>query len=219
MMKDTFYIAYGSNLNVEQMRYRCPDAEAVGTGVIRDYRLTFKALGLSAFATIEPYGGEYVPVAVWRISRRDEAALDRYEGYPTHYMKKSIKVVMDGDTSEAVEGLVYIMNPRAVPKIPSRGYFEAVLSGYRSFRLEEKKLFDAWHGVGHGGIHAHNALQFYRQSMGLTQAQLSDAAGVSLKTLQKYESGERSIQRARTDTVLRLAQALDVSPYLLSRQE
>ena len=31
-----YYIAYGSNLNVEQMRYRCPDAKIVGTSVIPD---------------------------------------------------------------------------------------------------------------------------------------------------------------------------------------
>ena len=217
MTKKTLYIAYGSNLNVEQMRHRCPDAEAVGTGLIQNYRLTFKAVGLHAFATIEPYGGETVPVAVWSVGRRDEAALDRYEGYPTHYGKSRINVLMDGDEPESAEGLVYIMNPRAVPKVPSRGYFEAVLSGYRSFGLDEKKLYDAWHGVGYLGSSDDNILQFYRRSKGLTQAQLADAAGVSLKTLQKYETGERSIRRARTDTVLRLAHVLDVSPYLLSQ--
>lgn len=71
MAKSTLYIAYGSNLNAGQMAHRCPDAEAVGTGVIRDYRLAFKALGANAFATIEACEGESVPVAVWRISHRD----------------------------------------------------------------------------------------------------------------------------------------------------
>lgn len=216
MNKRTLYVAYGSNLNIEQMTYRCPDAEAVSTGVIQDYRLTFKALGTCAFATIEPCEGESVPVAVWSVSRRDEAALDRYEGYPTHYGKSRINVLMDGD-GEIVNGLVYVMNPRAVPLLPSRGYFEAVLSGYRSFGLDEQKLFDAWNRIEDGGTPASSRLKHYRQQKGLTQAQLADAAEVSLKTLQKYESGERSIQRARTDTVLKLAGVLDISPYLLSR--
>lgn len=215
MGKNTLYIAYGSNLNLAQMRYRCPDAEAVGTGVIPNYRLTFKALGSSAFATIEPCEGEAVPVAVWQISRRDEMSLDRYEGYPTHYTRERMDVLMDDD-GERVEGLVYIMNLRAVPRLPSQGYFEAVLSGYRSFGLDEQKLFDAWHMVENGGISVDNVLKHYRRRKGLTQAQLANTAGVSLKTLQKYESGERSIQRARTDTVLRLAGVLEISPYLLS---
>lgn len=214
MTKKTLYIAYGSNLNVRQMAHRCPDAEAVGTGVIPNFRLTFKALGASAFATIEACEGESVPVAVWQISRRDEAVLDRYEGYPTHYTREQMDVLMDD--GECIKGLVYVMNPRAVPHLPSQGYFDAVLSGYRSFGLDVHKLYAAWHSVESGDIPYGNALKHYRRAKGLTQAQLAEAAEVSLKTLQKYERGERSIQRARTDTVLRLAGVLEVSPYLLS---
>ena len=214
MTKKTLYIAYGSNLNVRQMAYRCPDAEAVGTGIIKDYRLTFKALGASAFATIEACEGESVPVAVWQISRRDEAALDRYEGHPTHYTREYMDVLMDD--GECLNALVYVMNPRAVPRLPSQGYFAAVLSGYRSFGLDVHKLYDAWHSVESGDASVSRRIKYYRQQKGMTQAQLAEAAEVSLKTLQKYESGERSIQRARTDTVLRLAGVLEVSPYLLS---
>lgn len=213
MTKKTLYIAYGSNLNVGQMAHRCPDAEVVGIGVIPNFRLTFKALGVSAFATIEPYSGESVPVAVWQISGRDEAALDRYEGYPTHYTREYMDILMDD--GESINALVYVMNARAVPRLPSQGYFEAVLSGYRSFGLDEQKLYDAWHSVESGDISYGNALKHYRKMKGLTQVQLADAAGVSVKTLQKYESGERSIKRARSDTVLRIAGVLDVSPYLL----
>lgn len=218
-MKSTHYIAYGSNLNIEQMKFRCPDAEPVGTGVIPNYRLTFKALSTNAFATIEPCEGESVPVAVWSISRRDELVLDRYEGVPTHYTREVIDVLMDGDEETLVEGLVYIMNPRAVPLLPSQGYFDAVLSGYRSFGLDTQKLYDAWHMVdaGEGYAPVGSRLKHYRHRKGLTQAQLADAADVSLKTLQKYETGERSIQRARNSTVLRLAEVLEISPYLLSR--
>lgn len=214
MNKKTLYIAYGSNLNIRQMSFRCPDAEVVGTGIIPDYRIAFKALGANAFATIEPCAGEFVPVAVWAVSRRDEAALDRYEGVPKHYTREVIKVIMDGKT---VSGLVYIMNQSAVPLLPSQGYFDCVLSGYRSFGLDEQKLFDAWRRVEAGNAPAGNALKHYRHTKGLTQAQLADAAEISIKTLQKYESGERDIRRARNDTVLRLARVLDISPYLLSR--
>ena len=124
---------------------------------------------------------------------------------------------MDGDESEIVDGIVYIMNPRAVPLLPSEGYFEAVLSGYRSFGLDEKKVFDAWHRIEDSDTPVSSRLKYYRQQKGLTHAQLADAAEVSLKTLQKYETGERSIQQARSSTVLRLAGVLDISPYLLSR--
>ena len=34
-----YYLAYGSNLNVQQMRFRCPTARVIGTAVIEDYEL------------------------------------------------------------------------------------------------------------------------------------------------------------------------------------
>ena len=35
------YIAYGSNLNLNQMKYRCPTAKLVGKGTIENYELQF----------------------------------------------------------------------------------------------------------------------------------------------------------------------------------
>lgn len=51
-------------------------------------------------------------------------------------------------------------------------------------------------------------LQEARQAAGLSQRQLSAKAGVSLRTLQHYESGERDIRKAAVGTVLALAEAL-----------
>ena len=41
-MQKRYYIAYGSNLNISQMRMRCPHARVIGTSVIPDYELLFK---------------------------------------------------------------------------------------------------------------------------------------------------------------------------------
>ena len=51
--------AYGSNLSVSQMAYRCPEAKIVGTGKINDYKLVFRY-----HADIEKSVGSYVPVLV-----------------------------------------------------------------------------------------------------------------------------------------------------------
>ena len=37
-----YYMAYGSNLNKQQMALRCRDAKPVCTGVLHDYRLKFR---------------------------------------------------------------------------------------------------------------------------------------------------------------------------------
>lgn len=78
--KERLYIAYGSNLNLEQMKHRCPTAEVVGTTVLHNWQLMFRGDNYGAVATIERRRGSKVPVLVWRIQPRDEAALDRYEG-------------------------------------------------------------------------------------------------------------------------------------------
>ena len=87
-----FYIAYGSNLNVRQMRMRCPDAVIIGTAFIPDYRLLFKGSKSGNYLTIEPHSGSQVPVAVWAVSVRDERQLDIYEGFPNFYYKKNMKI-------------------------------------------------------------------------------------------------------------------------------
>ena len=79
-----YYLAYGSNLNLTQMRWRCPDARVLGTAEIADYRLLFKGSKTGSYLTIEPFAGGKVPVAVWEVSIADEERLDRYEGYLPH---------------------------------------------------------------------------------------------------------------------------------------
>ena len=95
MAKKRLYVAYGSNLNIQQMRLRCPTAKLVGTGIVEDYELQFKGAANHSYATIAENEGETVPVAVWELQPRDEKFLDRYEGYPSHYFKQDISVKMD----------------------------------------------------------------------------------------------------------------------------
>ena len=80
-----YYIAYGSNLNIPQMRMRCPGARIIGTSVIPDYELLFKGSKTGSYLTIEPQAGASVPVAAWEVRKADEAARDRYEGCPDVY--------------------------------------------------------------------------------------------------------------------------------------
>ena len=74
-----YYIAYGSNLNVQQMRYRCPGARVVGISSIRDYELLYKGSKTGSYLTIEKKKGSIVPVAVWEVTADDEKRLDAYE--------------------------------------------------------------------------------------------------------------------------------------------
>ena len=59
----------------------------------------------------------------------------------------------------------------------------------------------------------------YRRAAGLSQAQLAEKAGIKVGTIQKLESGERSIGKSQVDTVLPLAKALGVTVEQLVEAE
>ena len=86
-----YYLAYGSNLNVAQMRFRCPDAMVVGAAVIPDYELLFKGSLTGAYLTIEPKQGAQVPVGVWEVSLADELKVTSKNS--PHHIEKSQNAV------------------------------------------------------------------------------------------------------------------------------
>lgn len=145
-MSKRYYIAYGSNLNIPQMRMRCPGARIIGTSVIDDYQLLFKGSKTGSYLTIEPKAESEVPVVVWEVTEPDEKALDRYEGYPNFYYKKEMTLDIKGIRTKKVrrrEAFVYIMHEERELGIPSWHYVNTCLDGYRAFGFDEKYLFDA----------------------------------------------------------------------------
>lgn len=79
------YIAYGSNLNTEQMARRCPTAHIYGSGYLNNWKLIYRGSKTGAYASIQRKKGCRVPIVVWEIEKEDERNLDIYEGYPTFY--------------------------------------------------------------------------------------------------------------------------------------
>ena len=55
--KPRLYIAYGSNLNLDQMARRCPTSEMISTTFLRNWRLRFRGEYRRAVATIERQKG------------------------------------------------------------------------------------------------------------------------------------------------------------------
>jgi len=107
MENKKYYVAYGSNLHIGQMTFRCPTAKVVGATALENRRLLFRGGRGSAVATVEPNDGGSVPVLIWEIQPKDEEALDRYEGYPFLYRKEYVDITLDG---EPIEAMIYIMN-------------------------------------------------------------------------------------------------------------
>jgi gamma-glutamylcyclotransferase (GGCT)/AIG2-like uncharacterized protein YtfP len=131
------YLAYGSNLNLEQMAYRCPWAKPVGTTTLKNYRLIFRGEQGHAVATIEPMKGETVPCLLWEITQADETALDRYEGFPFLYRKETVQVRLG---RKNVDAMVYIMNESKPIGKPSCYYYSTIFEGYKSSGFDAEIL-------------------------------------------------------------------------------
>lgn len=123
------YIAYGSNMSIKQMEYRCPDAKLFGIGYIESARLEFY---LHATVERSEIKTDHVPVAVWEISIEDEQRLDRYEGYPDYYTKR--ERVMRMTDGFRVRGMIYLMRIRR-PLPPEGYYYEGIRAAYEDLGL------------------------------------------------------------------------------------
>ena len=139
MTDKRYYIAYGSNLSVEQMAHRTPEAKIIGTAVLRGWRLLFMN-----YATIEENPDYDTPVLVWEISPQDEKNLDRYEGYPDFYFKRDLQVTvtpLNGGKPIELNAMVYIMSEEYdKTQAPGFDYYDILDEGYERFGFDKAIL-------------------------------------------------------------------------------
>lgn len=133
------YFAYGSNLNFEQMSYRCPEASAVGIAKLDGYELAFRR----GYLTILPKEGASVEGLIWSVTDHDESQLDCYEGYPTFYDKETLTVTDADGTPHEI--MVYTMNaPYRDQLLPvSSRYNAVVLQGCLDAGISPQQFYDA----------------------------------------------------------------------------
>lgn len=133
-----YYFAYGSNLNLIQMKKHCPNAQVIGATILNNHRLIFNGtVPGHSFLNIEECECAFVPIGIYRITKEDEKRLDRYEGYPTLYLKKQITVPFD---TQQITGLIYIMRQKGNEVIPSNFYYMTCHNGYIDFQFDPSIL-------------------------------------------------------------------------------
>lgn len=133
------YFAYGSNLNRKQMKERCPDSIPLCEYYLPDFALRF-----CTHCDIEAKKGGVVHGAIYAISPRDEAKLDRYEGYSRGsrsnvYDKRFFDEVQQGVRVE----VMYYTKRYSSLSCPSTRYWQTVLQGYADWELPTETLYAA----------------------------------------------------------------------------
>ena len=117
------YIAYGSNINLEQMANRCPNSKIIGKEMLKGYELEFRGV-----ATIVPNDKSEVPILIWEIDGRDEHSLDKYEGFPNYYRKELFEIDVNGEKKEC---MAYLMNNGHISP-PMSYYYNVIKQGYEA---------------------------------------------------------------------------------------
>ena len=128
------YFAYGSNLNLFQMKRRCKDSVFLKKYELKGYKLNFRSKYRAA--DIEKSKNSIVPGALFEISKSDEKKLDVYEDFPILYKKLYFtyynKTVM-----------TYIMVNKTEFRYPTERYLNVVKQGYKDCNLNTEYLFKA----------------------------------------------------------------------------
>jgi hypothetical protein len=117
------YFAYGSNMDLVQMGNRCPGAVTVSTAELPSHRFIINSRGV---ATVVADPASTVEGLLWKISKKDERSLGRYEGVKQGIYKKAFVEVRlpDGATTRA---LIYVAIDTD-PGTARAGYLEKILS-------------------------------------------------------------------------------------------
>ena len=131
------YFAYGSNLNLFQMKRRCKDSVFLKKINLTNFKLTFRSKYRAA--DIEFKKRSIVPGALFEISKSDERKLDTYEDFPILYKKHYFfyykKKVM-----------TYTMAKKTPFTYPTENYLNIVKRGYKDCKLDVEFLRKALSG-------------------------------------------------------------------------
>lgn len=134
--KVSYYFAYGSNMNHEHMKMRCPKSEYIGTYILEGYELVFRGV-----ADVQPSEDKSVTGALFKITPDCERSLDVYEGYPNLYTKKyHWQFHKDKDKFIDDRIMFYSMVDKQVVYPPFETYLNTIIGGYQDCGLSTDPL-------------------------------------------------------------------------------
>jgi gamma-glutamylcyclotransferase (GGCT)/AIG2-like uncharacterized protein YtfP len=133
----SLYFAYGSNLDADQMRARCPGSHPLFRARLEDHRLGFTYLSRKwrgGAADVLPAQGECVWGVVYALSDDDWPKLDSFE---VGYARAQRRVLDDDDRAHDITTYVVVEKGRFPP---TREYLDKILRWGAHWRFPEPYL-------------------------------------------------------------------------------
>ena len=142
-MEIHYYFAYGSNLNFQQMKKRCPGSRLISRAEKNNHKLCFPIIsskrGNSGVASIKRSEGNTVEGFVYQITSEDLEKLDKYEALGKRYLRKKIFVTKPGKIKRLV--WTYIAISDHMKNYPPSGeYLDLILTGAKYHKLSKNYI-------------------------------------------------------------------------------
>jgi len=135
------YFSYGSNMDIDQMKSRCPDSHLQGLYILEKFKFIINSRGV---ATVIPSENCNVEGVLWTISEDDENNLDRFEGVPRFYTKSEVELVNISNKNKKLS-LIYSATD-IIPGIPRPNYLELILGActYHQLSINHIQEISRW---------------------------------------------------------------------------
>ncbi len=134
------YFAFGSNMNLPQMKKRCPGSRLLSAATLENFQFVYDGKSErwgGAVGNVISAPGKRVIGGLFEIKDGDLMSLDQYEGFPIRYKRKELPVKkQDG---EVVFAIVYFREGEK-PGLPSDSYRVAVVEGARDCGVPEEYI-------------------------------------------------------------------------------
>jgi len=126
------YFAYGSNMNHEQMKKRCPLSKFICNGKLDNHGIVFDGYSKKwggSVANVIPSEGVDVEGGVFEITNDDLNSLDKCEGYPVSYDRR--EVIIKAENGVNINNVVVYFREGEKEGIPSNEYLNVIKRGAR----------------------------------------------------------------------------------------
>lgn len=133
-----YYFAYGSNMEHKQMQKRCPNSKYLMKAQLQGYKFVYDGYSETrgcAVANIVKDKDNIVWGGLFEVTDECIKMLDKYEGVPTAYQKKTIEV--RDEQNNLYKAIVYLREPQKVGR-PSDGYRKILIDGAKDCGLPEE---------------------------------------------------------------------------------
>jgi hypothetical protein len=122
------YFAYGSNMDFKRLEERGISFEFMGVGILENYELQFNKIAKNksgiGYANLVMKEGSKVEGLLFSVDNIQ--ILDRFEGFPEHYLKENHPIC---HLNKRIEAIVYVAAPDKIGLnlMPEKAYLNRLL--------------------------------------------------------------------------------------------